>query len=185
VGLIDRLQDIPRPIRLEFGGGGTGMSGYINCDMVVDPETGLVIRLDTELPLPSYWADEIAGIHVLEHMPWTNVEAIFKEWVRVLRPGGIMVIEVPNMKNVFEGVLNGSWHLQFNGDNRGGNAMVPIWGEVTPNEFMHHKMGFTPELLKELYTRAGLTDLQWTDNHGVPMPETQLGWAMRLRGRKT
>lgn len=177
-------EDYPKPIKLEFGGGGSPLPGYLNCDMVGGDNTEFVINVQEPLPFPDNWADEIIGIHILEHMPWTYVDKIFKEWTRVLSTRGLMIIEVPNMKEVFQGVLNGTWHLQFRNDNLGGNAMVPIWGEVTPNQWMHHKSGYTPGLLLELFTISGYKDITWINNDGNPISEHQLGWAMRIRGTK-
>ena len=171
-------------VRLEFGGGGIPTPGYLNCDLAEGEGIAFKVDLSGRLPFPPGWADEILAVHVLEHMPWTHVQEIFQEWTRVLKRGGLMIIEVPNMDNVFRGVLDGSWHLQFNNDNRGGNAMVPIWGEVSASNFMQHKAGLTPQLLRELYLSSGYGNLQWTDNLGVPITEGQLGWAMRLRGEK-
>ncbi len=46
------------------------------------------------LPYPSTMFDMITAWHVLEHV--RDVRAALLEWTRVLRPGGILAIEVPN-----------------------------------------------------------------------------------------
>lgn len=52
------------------------------------------------LPFPDNYADEARAIHVIEHFwPW-DTDAIVKEWVRVLKPGGQLAIECPDIDKV-------------------------------------------------------------------------------------
>lgn len=46
------------------------------------------------LPFPSTLFDLVTAWHVLEHV--RDVRATLHEWARVVRPGGVLVIEVPN-----------------------------------------------------------------------------------------
>lgn len=34
--------------------------------------------------------------HVLEHIPWYKTEEVLREWVRVLKPGGVLEVWVPD-----------------------------------------------------------------------------------------
>ncbi len=45
----------------------------------------------------------LAAIHVIEHLPLAKVIELLDEAVRVLRPGGLVIFETPNPKNVLVG----------------------------------------------------------------------------------
>ena len=45
---------------------------------------------------------EIMASHVLEHFPHTKTLAVLKEWARVLVPGGILYVAVPDFKRTVE-----------------------------------------------------------------------------------
>lgn len=50
-----------------------------------------------DLPWPDDAADEIRASHCLEHIPRTMTKRTLGEWRRVLCPGGLITIEVPDM----------------------------------------------------------------------------------------
>lgn len=45
---------------------------------------------------------EIYASHVLEHFPHTKTLDVLKEWARVLTPGGILYVAVPDFKRAVE-----------------------------------------------------------------------------------
>ena len=55
-------------------------------------------------------ADECFGavtaMHVVEHLPFTEFVALLEEAYRVLRPGGVLVLETPNPENLLVGSCN-------------------------------------------------------------------------------
>jgi len=42
----------------------------------------------------------VTGFHIVEHLPFEVMLALFDETVRVLRPGGVAIFETPNPENV-------------------------------------------------------------------------------------
>lgn len=48
------------------------------------------------LPYPDGAIDEIRASHVLEHFPAAQTQAVLSEWVRALKPGGLIRIAVPD-----------------------------------------------------------------------------------------
>ena len=93
---------MPDPVRLNIGCGHKLLEGYVNIDMPGNysgqkPDIECDIR---EIPLPDNHADEAMAIHVIEHFYRWEVVDVLKEWVRVLKPGGLMVIECPCLDKV-------------------------------------------------------------------------------------
>ncbi len=48
----------------------------------------------------------ITGIHIVEHLPFNTMIALFDESLRVLKPGGMVVFETPNPENLMVGACN-------------------------------------------------------------------------------
>lgn len=48
----------------------------------------------------------LSALHVVEHLPFELVVKLLDEALRVLRPGGILILETPNPKNVLVGSCN-------------------------------------------------------------------------------
>ena len=84
------------PIRLDVGGGDLNRPGWTtiditdNCDLFWDLRNGI--------PFPSNSVEFVYSSHVLEHMPYDAGQAILKESLRVLKPGGTASICVPNAR---------------------------------------------------------------------------------------
>jgi SAM-dependent methyltransferase len=61
----------------------------------------------TRLPLPDAGFDLVTASHVLEHLP--DDDAALDEWLRILRPGGHLLILLPSNERLFPG----SKHLRL------------------------------------------------------------------------
>ncbi|WP_263147426.1 class I SAM-dependent methyltransferase [Pseudomonas sp. RIT-PI-AD] len=65
---------------------------------------GLPARQDEALAYLQSLAEDslsvIAGMQIIEHIEFTHLLRLFKECVRVLRPGGIAIFETPNPRNL-------------------------------------------------------------------------------------
>ena len=80
-------------MKLDIGAGRHRIEGFAPVDR----------KLGTEaypLPYSSGSIDEIRASHVLEHFGWRDVHAVLGEWYRVLRPGGLLRIAVPDLDRI-------------------------------------------------------------------------------------
>ncbi len=53
--------------------------------------------------LPPGSLGALTSFHMIEHLPWKDVIALFDEAFRVLRPGGCIIFETPNPENIIVG----------------------------------------------------------------------------------
>ncbi|HET9652265.1 MAG TPA: methyltransferase domain-containing protein, partial [Usitatibacter sp.] len=42
----------------------------------------------------------VSAFHVVEHLPFETVQALVREALRVLKPGGMLILETPNVENL-------------------------------------------------------------------------------------
>lgn len=90
--LNSEAQKLSRPmVKLNVGGGDVEIDGFVNIDI----KNGIDAR---KLPYPDNSVDVLYASHILEHFDYDKeVDAVLQEWVRVLRPGGLLQISVPDV----------------------------------------------------------------------------------------
>jgi SAM-dependent methyltransferase len=117
--------------------------------------------------MPSAAFDVVTAMHVLEHVP--TAKEFVGECARILAPGGILVIEVPNY---------GSRHAR---------ALGPRWPHLYPDSHLYQ---FTPATLRRLITGAGVRVLKdrWLGggmggSSGSPRHEGSIGGGQSAAAR--
>lgn len=146
-------------VRLNLGCGDKILPGYVNVD-VVEARAGkapdVICDLHDLSAFPDNHADEVLAVHVVEHFWRWEVEGILREWIRVLKPGGRMILECPNLAAACEAFLadplGGS-----QSDGRGQRTMWVFYGDPQwQDPLMVHRWGYTPASLAALMLAAGL-----------------------------
>jgi hypothetical protein len=131
-------------MKLNLGCGNAPLEGYENLDRSngkeAFPLTGIA---DGSV-------DEVRASHILEHFPHEQTRDVLKEWVRVLKPGGVLKIAVPDFYKLAE--------LYLKGEN------IPIQnilmgGHKDAND--HHGAIFDAESLEVVMREAGLKDVRF------------------------
>jgi SAM-dependent methyltransferase len=153
----------PRPLRLNLGCGDKILPGYVNVD-VVEARAGMkpdvICDLHELSPFESDSADEILSVHVIEHFWRWEVVDVVREWVRVLKPGGRMVVECPNVASACAVFAQDPQSSAYE-DQRGQRTMWVLYGDPAwKDPLMIHRWGYTPESLKRVLAEAGLTQLR-------------------------
>lgn len=94
----------PSPLRLNVGSGRRAKRGWVNAD--ADPQApGTDVLFDAgrdRWPFDDGTVDSIEAFHVLEHLSREEGAAFLREAFRVLRPGGDITIECPDLAGVVE-----------------------------------------------------------------------------------
>jgi len=148
-------------VKLNLGCGDKILLGYINVDAqeeIKGKKPELVADVTKLDKFADNSVDEILTVHLIEHFYYWHLPAILAEWKRILKPGGIMITETPNllfacqeiMKNPFKAALpNGqtsTWVLYGN--------------PYEEDELMCHHWCFTPQTLSQILGEAGFSNIR-------------------------
>ncbi len=149
-------------MKLNLGCGDKLLPGYLNVDAAmsrkgVEPDVVTDIR---ELALfEDSTADEILAVHVVEHFYLWEVVPMLRRWAEVLRPGGTLILECPNLLSACKALLEDP---SAAGPGREGQqAMWPLYGDPSwQDPLMTHRWGYTPESLAQVMRAAGFVDVK-------------------------
>jgi predicted SAM-dependent methyltransferase len=112
------------------------------------------------LPFADDFADRIAAIHVIEHFYEWEAPEVLAEWMRVLKPGGELILELPCMDKVFyhiQQAMSGDLFLSPT------YCIFPLWGDPKYKDVaMCHKWGYTVGMMKKLLEKVGFKDIKVT-----------------------
>ena len=151
------------PVRLNLGCGDKILDGYVNVDVVSEragakPDINCDVR-DLHV-FESHYADEVLAVHVVEHFWRWEVVGILSEWVRVLKPGGSMILECPNLLSACQAVVNDPQKAVMPGP-EGQRSMWVLYGDPRwQDPLMVHRGGYTPQSLAIVMHEAGLANLR-------------------------
>lgn len=111
--------------------------------------------------MPDNHADVIAAIHVIEHFYVWEVPAVLSEWQRILKPGGVLILELPDMQKVAK-------YLKACLDEG-----KPFWAQMSwwamwgdpryQDPAMCHKWGYTKPMMKETLRDAGFVEIEMSE----------------------
>jgi len=94
----------PRP-RVNLGCGRRRHPEWTNCDLVPDGPDVVRCDLRSPLPFPAASCEAVYAAHVLEHLAVGEARRLVAEIHRVLRPGGVVRIVVPDLENIARAYL--------------------------------------------------------------------------------
>lgn len=166
----DAWNRTPRVANL--GAGGEYNPYEVQVDLRDDPHIDFKCDISN---LPNDWTEKfhlVKSNHVLEHFSHTKTLDILREWVRILEPGGVLRITVPDLEFACKMVLEGRTDLAVIGmiyGDQGSNYWLQVpYGEIGEDgrimrhsfENNSHKNGFTSASLAELFRQAGLEQVE-------------------------
>jgi len=149
-------------VRLNLGCGTDRRPGFVNVDIrpgVKPDRVGDVRRLDW---VPDESVEQILARDVLEHVSWRETDAVLAEWFRVLKPGGVLHLQLPDLKYL----ANHFWFAHWNDLARKRELVRWFYGDQDYAENTH-RSGFDKYLLRDALHRAGFERIEITDDGGA------------------
>ena len=152
-------------IKLNLGCGALYLNGFINCDIRKDVGADKVFDMSKGMPFDDGEADEIMAQDILEHFGFRETEKMLTEWKRVLKKGGLLTVQVPNIDKHIKDYWNDRNDKRYvNGyDNAFEFMRANIFGGQD-YEGNFHKTCFTPNTLRLVLEKLGFTMLS-LDTH--------------------
>jgi len=86
----------PEPIRLHIGCDEERRHGWVNIDARAEVQPDIVTRAHDLHMFADESIETIEACHLFEHLPLHEALAALGEWARVLRPGGELLLEMPD-----------------------------------------------------------------------------------------
>lgn len=99
------------PLRLHLGSGGNNLDGWVNLDLV-GAEADVAWDLRRPLPFAATSATAVFLEHVLEHLTVTDGLSVLRHCRRVLAPGGVLRVGVPDAGLYATGYVKGDAILE-------------------------------------------------------------------------
>ena len=148
---------------------------WINIDLATKTDKPPDIEADIrDLSMfPNDHADIIMAIHVIEHFYRWEVDPILAEWLRVLRPGGQLILECPDLRKIIYWFTKKSDNLSL--------TTWALYGNPHhKDKKMCHRWGYTPAMLTQIMEAVGFVDVQEED----PQTHYKELRDMRIVGKK-
>jgi predicted SAM-dependent methyltransferase len=136
-------------LRLHLGCGWKRFEGYTNIDLWITDATDLICDV-TRLPWPDISVDIIESHHLIEHISHKRIRRTLREWHRVLKPGGKLVLECPHLDLTIKEYLAGNEE-----------RLINIFGQQRAHGDAH-LYGFNPQRLRRLLEETGFVDIHET-----------------------
>ena len=147
------------PCKLHLGCGAKHIPGFYHVDIIDASHIDRCAHVDDLSFLPDGAVELTYACHVLEHFGRYEVDSVLREWRRVLAPGGVLRLAVPDFAAVVR--MYASEGLR---DGMSGLVGLVAGGQRTPYDF--HKMIFDEALLTHLLRRAGFSEVRrWEWRH--------------------
>lgn len=146
-------------------------AGYEELRLDLNPETEPdIVGSILEIPLADESVDAVHCSHTIEHLHYHEVPIALAEFYRVLKPGGFVRINVPDLQQIGSVIASGKIEEILYWCGGGPVAAIDMLYGFRPevregNNLMAHKTGFTAPTLKKKLERAGFRDVQtWSDD---------------------
>lgn len=144
--------------RLNWGCGTSPEPGWLNSDIKKAPGVDIPADIRTGLPLETGAIEYAVSVHALQELPYPEQVPALKELRRVLEPGGVLRLVLPDLERGFEAYRRGDrGYFQVADDaarTLGGKLAVQLtW-------FGYSRMVYVPESIEELLVRAGFQEIR-------------------------
>ena len=160
--------------KIHIGCGTNVLEGWINVDCV-SRAPGVHIDMDlAQLPFEDGTVSAVLAEHVFEHFSLAEESQVWNEMARVLQPGGILEIEVPDFEWICRTFLAAhdvwkDFYIVGRADHYCGfgRSLVQRWGIIQTMFFgnqngvgQFHRTGYTEGKIRGIGEKLGFVDVQ-------------------------
>jgi predicted SAM-dependent methyltransferase len=142
-----------RPLRLNLGSGFAPVEGWTNIDLI-GASVDLPWDLGRGIPFPDALVDAVFSEHLFEHLTLGAGLQLARESLRVLRPGGVVRVVVPDaglLLRSYAGTDDETWALSRS------TRMQAVMSLFYENG---HRTMYDAELLTTVLSAAGAVDVR-------------------------
>ncbi len=173
-------------MKLNVGSAQKRIEGFTNLDVLDwSGNTDILHDLNSfPYPFEEGAVEEIHCRDALEHIAYFNTERVLREFYRILQPGGLLAVRVPDcgkaMQYFVEGRVcdcvpqktpeMGAYVAKPNCPRCGGKAVMNTtrwllsFTGAQKHEYDIHRMIFTTEMMREILERVGFREIAFKDN---------------------
>lgn len=162
---------------LNVGSGQRRFEGgdWLNIDCVRRPgqEPDVIADARDLKDIPDDWADLVVLCHVLEHFVLPDAEKVVASCYRVLKPGGSLIVALPNMRALAQRWLMGMIDDYI--------FFVNTWGAYQGEDGDCHRWGYTADTLPKLLDGSGRhwSVIKQFDHREIPGMNLPTDWWTR------
>ena len=140
------------PLKLNIGCGPLRFPGEIGIDKFPTEASDLVLDFLDGLPYEDNSVDQVRFEHILEHLPFRPAPRAIFEIYRVLKPGGVLLLGVPDLlKTAFAFLEASSLQEKI-------LLIRQVYGsQAHPGEY--HQSGWDPEMITHLLSSFGFISI--------------------------
>lgn len=156
-------------LKVNLGCGRHTLDGWFCIDKAQHPEASRPVDLISDvckIDLPDQCAVVLQAIHLWEHLyPW-ECEVMITEWKRLLRPGGKLILEMPDLLKTCTNILSG----RDDGRHPGQLGMWGLYGDPrTKDPLMMHRWAWTYKTLRKFLVGYGFVHIVESETKWHPM----------------
>jgi len=142
-------------MKLHLGCGKRFIEGFIHVDLQELPHIDYQASVDDLHFAEDNSVALIYVSHVLEHFGRHEYKDVLKEWHRVLKPGGILRVSVPDFDAVVKYYTEKEANLHL--------LLGLLVGGQKTGEYDYHKMIFNQKILQEVLEEVGFFNIRKYD----------------------
>lgn len=137
----------------------------IRLDIDPDVKPDIIGSITNMKAVPNQSVDAVWSSHNLEHVYYHEVPIALAEFYRVLKPGGRVLITLPDIQKVAEYVASGrleeTLYVSPSGPIAAVDILYGLGSAIADGKYyMAHRTGFTQETLAEKLKMAGFTSVE-------------------------
>lgn len=151
-------------VRLNIGAGSDvrePRNEWVNIDGLPLPTVDVVADVSDLKMFPDECADTIESNHCIEHVSYLNSLQVLQDWMRLLKPGGNLILRCPDAGVMFKKYCEGTWRLGPPGTER--NVMNVLWGNLEDPVYGLHRAGFDKPLMHHYLKQCGMCDIVFSE----------------------